>query len=113
MNSLFTGLRNIIWHRGSSVTRTVAMTFVPKRDIHSDQIIFKNPQYVKKPEVREEACKAIVDYAAVSGLDAAGAVSAEIELVPLCYTLCFLQSDQPFLAEVSTLAKPVPTSFGV
>ena len=113
MNSLVTGLRDIILHRGRSVTRTVAVTVTSKRDIHRDQITFKHPEHVNTPEKQEEALKAVVEFAAISGLDAAGAVSADISLVPLCHTLCCLQSDQPCLAEVSTPAKPVPTSFGV
>ena len=111
MNSLVTGLRNITLHRGRSITRTVAVTVKSKRDIH--HVVFENPEHVNTPEKQAEALNAAVEYAAISGLDAAGAESADIALVPLCYTLCCLQSDQSCLAEVSTLASPAPTSFGV
>ena len=111
MTSLVTGLRNLILRHGYSVTRTINATVTSKRDIHN--VIFKDPQHMNTEPKREDALKAAVEFARLTGLDDAGAATAEIALVPFCYTLCCLQSDQPCLAEVSTLAELVLTSFGV
>ena len=113
MNSLVNGLRYITLHRGRSITRTVTLTVTSKRDIHRDNITFKHPEHVNTEEKEDEALDATVEFAAISGLDAAGAVYADIALVPLCYTFCCLQSDQPCLVEVPTIMDLVLTSFGV
>ena len=116
MTSLVTGLRNLILKSGYSVTRTinaVVTSKIIKRDIHSDQIIFKDPQHMNTEVKRQDALKAVVEFARLTGLDDAGAVFAEIALVPFCYTLCCLQSDKSCLAEVPTIRDLVLTSFGV
>jgi len=103
MQTTLTGIRNIIMRRGTSVSRTVSLTFQSKADISSAS--FTDAQvYSKQPEKRKEAIVDATNYAAKAGLDAAGAESVEFPLVLFGTFPWCLPSDQLCLAEASTLA---------
>lgn len=77
---MFRGLRNVIFHRGPSVTRTIWLTAKSKADISN--VIFIDPQvYAKQSEKRKEATSTVMKYGVNSGLDAAGAETAELAFV--------------------------------
>lgn len=112
MSAIVKGLRNIVLHRGASVTRTVSLTVTSKADI--THIAFSDPKvYSKQPEKQKEAFVDATKYSALSGLDAAGAVSADLALVLFVTPLWCFQSDQSCPAEVSTLAERVLTRLSV
>jgi hypothetical protein len=68
-------IRSVIIKRGGSVPVSLTIT----RDIHSDNVTFNNNDiYKKQPAKRKKAIDRTVGFAATSGLDGAGAYSAEI-----------------------------------
>lgn len=73
---MLNGIRNIVMHRGPSVSRTVTLT-IQSRDISSVSFLDANV-YAKQPAVRQEAFDTTTRYAATCGIDAAGGESVEI-----------------------------------
>ena len=77
MNSISAGFRNIVMHHGLYVSRTIAATVVPKRDIHKKNVVFKDK--VNNQAAKEEACETVVDFVDLTRLNVD---SADILLVP-------------------------------
>jgi hypothetical protein len=102
MSTILSGIRNITMRRGTSVSRTISLN-VQRADISTVSFVEPN-EYSTQPEPRRDAFVDTTHYAALSGLDAAGADSVELSLIMFATSPC-LPSDQFCLVEASIRAR--------